>query len=59
MNNYEEWMSSGECHVSKQAFVSTGIPRRGAGATVGALAKGRSRENREKMKNSPWGLSKS
>ena len=27
MNNYEEWMSSGECHVSKQAFVFTGIPR--------------------------------
>lgn len=27
MNKYEEWMSSGECHVSIQAFVSTGIPR--------------------------------
>ena len=30
-----------------------------AGVTVGALARGRSRESREKMKNSPWGLSKS
>lgn len=26
MNKYEEWMSSGECHVSKQGFVSPGIP---------------------------------
>lgn len=35
------------------------VPRLGAGVTVGALARGRSRESREKMKNSPWGLSKS
>ena len=30
------------------------VLRWGAGVTVGALARGRSRESREKMKNSPW-----